>query len=143
MSRKSSLPQDVKSVSVVLTPDNQVSSNSIFITLAGGAENKTIIGEALFTRNPTTRAEKNKSDGFVISDRNIIDKSVSFLPDYIRIQNFDELILSRYYKNDWHGIFVSVNNISMFTQTLTLNCRDANDKLSDALKAFTEYKERK
>jgi len=49
------------------------------------------------------------------------------------------LILSRYYKNDWSGIFVSYNPLDMAAQVATLDCRmwnDGVDKFVDYSRKF-------
>ena len=121
----------------------EVSSNSIYIALKREqVEKNSIIVAYLSTTNAETFAEKRKSSGFIVEDLRF-QHSVSFLPDYIRIKEFSEFFISRYYKNDWHGIFSEVHNLEATTQTLTLNCRHTNDKMDAAFKIFNGFKERK
>lgn len=121
----------------------QVRSNSIYIALKREqAEKNSIITVNLSTDNLDTKAEKNKGGGFIVEE-STFQHSISLLPDYIRIKEFNELFISRYYKNDWHGIFSAVNNLESSTQTLTLNCRHTNDKMDAAFKVFTSFKKSK
>ena len=121
----------------------KVTNNSIYIGLEREqAEKKIIINAYLSTDKLETKAEKNQRGGIIVDDTSF-QHSVSFLPDYIRIKEFNELFLKRYYKNDWHGIFSAVYHPDSTTQTLTLNCRHTNDKMDAAFKIFTGYKERK
>jgi hypothetical protein len=123
-----------------VTLSYRVSSDSIYIGLERQqAEKKIIINAYLSTDKLETKAEKNQSGGFIVDDTNF-KHSVSFLPDYIRIKDFNELFIKRYYKNDWHGIYSAVYHPDSTTQTLTLNCRHTNDKMDAAFKVFTGYK---
>lgn len=123
--------------------DYRVTNNSIFIELRRDQPGKnTVINDFLSSSQSDISAEKGKNGGFIFSQANS-NHSVSFLPDYIRINQFQELFLSRYYKNDWHGIYTYVSRPEPFTQTLTLNCRHTNDKMDAAFKLFTGYKEQK
>jgi hypothetical protein len=126
---------------VILT--YEVRSNSVYIALKRmQVENNTIINAYLSSDNVETKAEKNKGGGFIVEDSNL-HHSVSFLPDYIRIKQFSEFFISRYYKNDWHGIFSAVHNLDSATQTLTLNCKHTNDKMDAAFKVFTGFQKSK
>ena len=126
---------------VILT--YKVSSNSIYIDLKREqAEKDIVINTYLSTDERETTAEKSQDGGFILKNSKY-SHSLSFLPDYIRIKGFKELFISRYYKNDWHGIYSAVHNLESTTQTLTLNCRHTNDKMDAAFKIFTGSKERK
>lgn len=121
----------------------RVRSNSIYIDLKREQGEKDIVINAYVTTDEReTTAEKNQDGGFIVKNSKY-SHSLSFLPDYIRIKGFKELFISRYYKNDWHGIYSSVHNLDSTTQTLTLNCRHTNDMMDAAFKIFTGYKERK
>jgi hypothetical protein len=126
-----------------LTLNYNVRNDSIYIALKkkDGAENNIVINAFLSSSNLDTTALQGDNGGFVLTERSSsLNKSVSFLPDYIRVKQFKEFVISRYYKNDWHGIFSNVNPRESFAQTLTLNCRHVNDKMDDALKIFTGFK---
>lgn len=119
-----------------------VSDNSIYIELKRDqVENNIVINFVLSSSNVDTIAEKYKNNGIVLR-QNEYKHSISFLPDYIRIKNFAELSISRYYKNDWHGIYSYVNPADATIQALTLNCRHINDKMDAAFQIFTGYKAR-
>ena len=120
-----------------------VSSESIYIKLERINAEKTIIIAAFkpFSAVAIT-ANKGKDGGFILTDTRY-NTGISFVPDYIRINEHGELFVKRYYKNDWHGIFSYVDYLNNSTQTLTLNCRHTNDKMDAAFKIFTGYKERK
>jgi hypothetical protein len=65
------------------------------------------------------------------------NSKISFLEDYIRISNiFGDFYLSRYYKNDWHGIFVYVKSSELSSHTMTVNCRHTNDRMESIFKAY-------
>lgn len=120
-----------------------VTSNSIYIKLKRNKnENNTVIASYLSSSDVDTTAEKGKGGGFVL-EQTKFNHSVSFTPDYIRIHEFKELVFSRYYKNDWHGIYVDVSPLDLSTQTMTLNCRHTNDKMDTAFKTFSSFKSRK
>jgi hypothetical protein len=119
-----------------LSLNYRVTNNSIYITLKRDQpERNIVIGYGLSTKDLSTTAEKGPNGGFIVSD-STEGHSISFLPDYIRINDLDQFSI-RYYKNDWHGIFSSVNTFSSTTQTLTLNCRHTIDKMESAFKIFT------
>ena len=123
-----------------LSLNYEVMRNSIYISLERDkAEKNTVINAYLSSSDIDTTVEKVKNGGFVFT-QTTYNHSISFLPDYIRIDELRELFISRYYKNDWHGIFSYVSPIGSFTQTLTLNCRHINDKMDAAFKIFTGYK---
>lgn len=118
----------------------QVSNNRIYIELKRDqTEKKIIINTFKSTDQISTTAQRTQNGGFILNESKY-NFSVSFLPDYIRINENDEFFISRYYKNDWHGIFFSVDNSSSTTQTLTLNCRHTIDKMDSAFKIFTGNK---
>ncbi len=124
-----------------LTLNYEVSGNSIYISLKRDrSEKDTVISAFMSTNlNKDITVEKGYNGGHVLTENNH-HHSISFLPDYIRIKEFRELSISRYYKNDWHGIFTNVNPMESFSQTLTLNCRHTNDKMDTAFKIFTGSK---
>jgi hypothetical protein len=122
-----------------LTLNYWVNSNSISLSLKRERTEKNIvIFESISTHDADTNVDKGESRGYILSQKDY-NKSISFLSDYIRIKNLKELVLSRYYKNDWHGIHTYVQPLDTFTQTLTLNCRHTNDKMDAAFKIFTDY----
>lgn len=121
----------------------QVTNSSFYIELKRDLPGSNIIINAVHSvDNPTTTTEKLQNGGFIIKDSKY-NHSTSFLPDYIRIYSFREFFISRYYKNDWHGIYSDVNKMDSSTQTLTLNCRHTNDKMDATFNIFTGYKELK
>ncbi len=121
----------------------RVTNDSIYIELKRDQPGSNIIINASHsTDNRTTTAEKGQNGGFMLTDQKY-NHGISFLPDYIRIYQFREFFISRYYKNDWHGIFSNVDKSDSSTQTLTLNCRHTNDNMEAAFEKFIGYKERK
>lgn len=121
----------------------KTTDNSIYISLKRDkAENNTVINAYLSSNDIDTTAEKGKDGGFVLNQTKF-NHSVSFTPDYIRVHEFKELVITRYYKNDWHGIFSNVSPLDLSSQTLTLNCRHTNDKMDTAFKIFNGFKSRK
>jgi hypothetical protein len=121
----------------------KVSNNSIYIELNRvQAENNTVMNAYLSSTAINTIAEKYKNAGFILTDTNF-NHSISFLPDFIRVKDRAEFFISRYYKNDWHGIYSSVSSWDLTAQTLTLNCRQTDDKMDAAFKIFTDYKGQK
>ncbi len=120
----------------------KIRSKTVFMSLKRNqAENNTIISTFINAENPEIIVKKYNSGGFVLTDP-MFQHGLSFLPDYIRIKDFDELTLSRYYKNDWHGIYVQVDGPAAYTQTITLDCRHANDKMDSAFKLFKAHLEK-
>jgi len=119
-----------------------VGNNRIYIDLKRDKkENSIIINQYLSTDNSETTAEKGKSNGFIITNSTpFYNHSISFMSDFIRINYFKELVLSRYYKNDWHGIYSFVMTPDPTTQTITLDCRHTNDEMEKAFKIFNGYK---
>jgi hypothetical protein len=123
-----------------LTLNYDVRKDNIYIALKRDrAEKNIVINASLSSSNLDTTVENGSSGGFVLTEK-IFNNSISFTPDYIRIKDFREFAISRYYKNDWHGIFSNVDPIEPLTQTLTLNCRHTNDKMDAAFKIFTGLK---
>ena len=117
----------------------KIRSKTVFMSLKRNqAENNTLISTFITTEKPEIIVKKDSSGGFILTDP-MYQHGLSFLPDYIRIKDFDELTLSRYYKNDWHGIYSQVDGPGAFTQTITLDCRHANDKMDAAFKLFTGH----
>jgi len=123
-----------------VTLDYRVDSISIYIALKRNQKEKSsIIYNYLESKHDGTTAEK-ANGGFFIKE-STHNHSISFMPDYIRINNFGEFVIRRYYKNDWHGILFNVARDSDFTtQTITFNCRHSNDKMEEAFKIFNGYK---
>ncbi len=78
--------------------------------------------------------ERNKNGLILSGDFN---SKISFLQDFIRIINtFGEFKLSRYYKNDWHGVYVYVKPLELSSHTMTVNCRHTNDKMESIFKTY-------
>jgi hypothetical protein len=126
-----------------LTIEYSVSNNSILLSLKRDQVEKNIVINAFLSSDEIDiKTEKVKNGGFILTDSRY-SHSVSFLPDYIRINAFREFFISRYYKNDWHGIYSNVSNGDSFTETVTLNCRHTNDKMDAAFKIFTGNKAQK
>jgi hypothetical protein len=126
-----------------LSVNYMVNDHSIYIELKRDqVEKNIVINELLSSNDIDTTAEKYKNGGIVLN-QNKYNYSISFLPDYIRIKHFGEFSISRYYKNDWHGIYSFVNPADSTVQVSTLNCRHANDKMDSAFQIFTRYKVQK
>jgi hypothetical protein len=118
----------------------RVTNSSFYIELKRDQPGSNIIINAVHSAdNRTAITEKLQYGGFIITEPKY-NHSISFLPDYIRINEFREFFISRYYKNDWHGIFSNVDKTDSSTQTLTLNCRHTNDKMDAAFNIFTGYR---
>ena len=126
-----------------VTLNYRVGNNSIYISLERNVKEKSniIINQYFSTDMPETTAEK-ASGGFFIKN-STHNHSISFMPDYIRINNFEEFVLSRYYKNDWHGVYSDVMPRDLVAQTLTFDCRHSKDNMDEAFKLFTGIKKRK
>lgn len=78
---------------------------------------------------------KHQKNGLILSDKTFGE--ASFLQDYIRISNvFGDFYLSRYYKNDWHGIYVRVDVLQFTSQTMTVNCRHTIDSMDNVFKIY-------
>jgi hypothetical protein len=124
-----------------LTLNYEVRSNSINISLNRDKIEKETVTTAFMSTNlnKDITVAKGHNGGYVLTENNF-KHSISFLPDYIRIKEFREFFISRYYKNDWHGIFSNVNSMGSFSQTLTLNCRHTNDNMDAAFRIFTGSK---
>jgi hypothetical protein len=123
-----------------LTFSYDVTNNSIFMGLKRNNSKKdTVINAYYYSKDSKTKIEKYKDGGFVVTEKDY-NHSISFLPDYIRINGFRELFLKRYYKNDWHGIYSNVDNTSSSTHTMTFNCRHTFDNMDEAFKKFTDIK---
>jgi hypothetical protein len=120
----------------------RVSSNSIYIGLERNVKEKNIIINQYLSTDDSETTSENANGGFVI-ESSTYDHSISFQPDYIRISGFRELVLSRYYKNDWHGIYSFVMTPDPITQTITLDCRSNKDNMDKAFKLFTGNKKPK
>lgn len=123
-----------------LTLKYDVTSNGIYIGLERNNEKKEIVINAYYSSaNANIKVERNKNGGIIFTDTKF-NHGISLLPEYIRITEFKDLYLTRYYKNDWHGIFSNVDLFNMSAQTLTLNCRHINDNMDAAFKIFTNNK---
>jgi len=49
---------------------------------------------------------------------------------------FGELSLHRYYKRDWHGVFVRLSRQNLSAHVMTLDCRTITDAISDVIEAM-------
>jgi hypothetical protein len=95
---------------------------------------ETIIINEYINLKAEKNVERNKN-GLIFSGD--LNSKISFLQDYIRISNtFGDFYLRRYYKNDWHGIYVDINLSDFSSQTMTVNCRHTNDKMESIFKAY-------
>ncbi len=111
-----------------------VSPNSVYIGLERMKENGF---EGLTGIYLAADAKYERStDGGIIGSRKSED--LSLMPDYIRVSNGigQEFYLSRYYKSDWHGIYVWLSGPDHWVHTMTLNCRHNNDQMDTAFKEF-------
>lgn len=110
---------------------------SIYIAMKSPQKDKdiTITSEYIDFEDSPKNVEThiNPDNGIVISKKSF-NHSISFQSDYIRIKNFGELALVRYYKNDWHGIYTKMYPNESVTQVLAFNCRQVDDKIESALK---------
>jgi hypothetical protein len=80
---------------------------------------------------------KHRKNGLILSEETFGE--VSFLQDYIRISNiFGDFYLSRYYKNDWHGIFINTSVPDLATHTMTFNCRHTFDAMENIFKVYSK-----
>lgn len=126
-----------------LTLKYDVTSNSIYMGLErNNAKKEVVINAFYISKNAEIKIERDKNGGIIFTDTKF-NHGISFLPDYIRITEFREFYLKRYYKNDWHGIFSYVDLFSMSAHALTLNCRHINDNMEAAFKIFTSNKSTK
>jgi hypothetical protein len=126
-----------------LTLKYNVTSNSIYMGLERNNDKKQIVINAHYSAgNADIKFERNKNGGIIVTDTNF-NQGISLLPEYIRITGFKTLYLTRYYKNDWHGIFSNVDLFDMSAQTLTLNCRHINDNMDAAFKILNNNKSSK
>lgn len=81
------------------------------------------------------KLERPKSRGLIYSAPYT---EVTFSDDYIRLENpFGKIFISRYYKNDWHGIYLMLNAMELTTQTMTINCRHNNDQMETGYKFYS------
>jgi hypothetical protein len=117
-------------------------SISVKLERAIEAKDKIIVGEFFITDSADIKVERVEGRGYVFKDKEH-GHSVSLLEDYIRIANFSTLLLYRYHKNDWHGIYSRIYNFDMTVLTLTLDCRHRNDRMADAWAIFEKSKGRK
>jgi len=112
----------------------KVTEKHIYIEMRRDNKKETIIiNEAVGAEDSVARA---KNRGIVISNDSK-GRSVSLLPDYIRIKSISrELSLRRYYKSDWHGMLVEYSPVDMYIMVLGFNCRHTNDQLDKAYDIF-------
>ncbi|HQR85615.1 MAG: hypothetical protein B7Y59_10025 [Burkholderiales bacterium 35-55-47] len=81
------------------------------------------------------KLERPKSRGLIYTGTY---NEVTFSEDYIRLENsFGKIFLSRYYKNDWHGIYLMISAMELTTQTMTINCRHNNDQMESGYKIYS------
>ena len=115
-----------------------VSKDSVYISMERNNDKKdTIINEHFSSSKIDLDYEvKRTKDLGIIIRENEYDFSLSLLPDYIRLKTFSELTMKRYYKNDWHGMFVDYRSNETHVVVLAFNCRHTNDQLDKAYKIF-------
>ncbi|MBM3363564.1 MAG: hypothetical protein FJY42_13050 [Betaproteobacteria bacterium] len=112
---------------------------SLYITMVSTAnENKpkTVISQRFDLNDQNINLSVNPDGGLVIKEQSF-NHSISFQPDYIRVKEFRELALRRYYKNDWHGIFISSDPTESLAQFLAFNCRHVEDNMELAAKLLS------
>ncbi len=98
-------------------------------------EKEIVINAYIGKKNSGYKVDRSKN-GLILED---YLTAISFLDDYIRIQWIDsQLYLSRYYKNDWHGIYASVRGPELFTHTIAINCRHTIDKIDEIFKLYSK-----
>jgi hypothetical protein len=118
----------------------RATSNGFYIELVSVKEGKdVIINSYQSIDDPKVDSSRGANGGIILTNTER-RHGISFLPDYIRIAVFDVLYLSRYYKNDWHGIYSNVQGPDSYANIFTLNCRHVNDKMDVAQKIFNAYK---
>ena len=126
-----------------LTLKYEVTNNGIYIGLERNNDKNEIIINAYYSlRDAENKFERDKNGG-IIATQSKYNHGISLLSDYIRITEFRDFYLKRYYKNDWHGIFSYVDLFNMSTQTVTVNCRHTNDTMDAAFKIFSNNKSSK
>lgn len=115
----------------------RVTEDSISLRMTLNKDNKSVITSFYASKRLDNyiEIERTANSGIILSD-NTNGFSYSLLPDYIRVDNFSELALHRYYKNDWHGIFVKSHPLDSWVEVLTFNCRHTNDQLDKAFEVF-------
>ena len=120
-----------------------VREDSVYLSMKLNNEKEDIITNRYFKISETDskyNVHRNKDLGIIINKNQPgYGESLSLLPDYIRLKGFSELSLIRYYKNDWHGMFVDYEPSKAYVQVLTFNCRHTNDQLDKAYKIFKWY----
>ena len=115
-----------------------VRKDSVYISMELNNDKKDIIINGHFSSSNVDsdyKVERNKDSGIFI-EKTEYDFSLSLLPDFIRLKGFKELTLKRYYKNDWHGMFVDYYPLETYVVVLAFNCRHTNDQFDRAFKIF-------
>ena len=79
--------------------------------------------------------ERSQNGGIVGDDKL---GTISLFPDYMRTQSgaFGELRMWRYYKSDWHGLYMAYGHREPTGHSMTIDCRHTNDQIDAALKEF-------
>ncbi len=100
---------------------------------------QTIVSQRFDLNDQNIALNVNPDGGLIINEKTY-NHSISFQPDYIRVREFRQLALRRYYKNDWHGIFVHSDPRESIAQFMAFNCRHSEDNLEAAARLLSEKK---
>ena len=100
-------------------------------------DQKIIINTNIFNHDKQLTGSVNPN-GFYVIDK--YDKA-TLSDDYIRIYSiaYGELIMRRYYKNDWHGMYTNLNHEDMSSLISTINCRQIKDEISYANNIYLKF----
>ncbi len=101
-------------------------------------KNKVIISQLFSTEHQDVIAESSGAKGYVFNGKDF--GNASLLEDYIRVANFSTLVLHRYYKSDWHGIYSRIYYPEPLVFTLSLNCRHRNNQIEAVWEVLKKIK---
>ncbi len=111
-----------------------IRDTSAYLSLENSISKKVEINTH-FDFKEKNKIERSKGQGFVYTGNY---DEVTFSDDYIRIETvFGKLYLSRYYKNDWHGIYIMILAPELTSQSMGINCRHNNDQMDGAYKIYS------
>ena len=85
------------------------------------------------------RDKLHLSGGIFVAYESPIGDYGIFHSDVIRLRNLEtNLVLKRYYKDDWHGVFSSLNN-DLVSWVFTFDCRQKRNELELAIQDAFSY----
>jgi hypothetical protein len=114
-----------------------VTNESIYIVMKLNNDEKRLIASSnLLDMLGTKRKVERTIDSGIIMTIPDYGYSYSLTPDYIRLKDFSDLTMSRYYKNNWQGMYIKFKPLEMHVTILTFNCQHTNDKFDKAFKIF-------